>query len=142
MNQLNKIDDIPVNPSPKTKLTIPIVSAYLNRGYNQVQIANACNVSRQAVSQFISVHHDRLIVLGSDDLLAHKYRLLAHELLDSINPDIIDQASLKDRLVTAGIATDKDRLLSGQATAITVNVSLLQDIDNLLETIDISPTEE
>ena len=139
MNHIDVIDHIPANPAPKTRLTVPIVSAYLNRGYNQADIARACNVSKQAVSQFIAVHHDKLIVLGSDDLLAHKYRLLAHELLDSINPDIIDQASLKDRMVTAGIATDKDRLLSGQATAITVNVSLVQDIDNILDTIDIIP---
>ena len=139
MNHIDVIDHIPANPAPKTRLTVPIVSAYLNRGYNQADIARACNVSKQAVSQFIHYNHDRLIVLGSDDLLAHKYRALAHELLDSINPDIIDQASLKDRLVTAGIATDKDRLLSGQATAITVNVSLVQDIDNILDTIDIIP---
>ena len=37
------------------------------------------------------------------------------------------------------VRENKDRLLSGQATAITVNVSLVQDIDNILDTIDIIP---
>ena len=139
MEHLEKLESLPVNPAPKTRLTIPIVSAYLNRGYTQADISRACNVSKQAVSQFIQVHHDRLIQLGSDDILSHKYRLLTHQLLDSVTPESIEAASLKDRMVTAGIATDKDRLLSGQATAITVNVSLVQDIDNILDTIDIIP---
>jgi predicted DNA-binding protein YlxM (UPF0122 family) len=103
----------------KVKLTVPLIATYLTRGYPQTQIAKICNVSKQAVNDYIDRHYDELgPLVGNDTYLAVKCRHTADKALNIIH-EVLDDCTKKDLIAlnaVAGTQIDKYRLLSGQST--------------------------
>jgi len=57
------------------------------------------------------------MVKDAEERLTDQLEILAQEIVDSIGPADIEKASLRDRVVAAGILIDKKRLIKGQATS-------------------------
>ncbi len=137
---------------PKLRLSIPLVAAYLSRGKTQVEIARACNLSRQAINQYISTHYDDLLpLIGDDHYLGIKTKHIANQAMDKMSSVLIDIVPDKKDLVTlniiAGTMIDKSRLLSGQPTVI-IDHNIVADLSDVLsaipseDIIDVSPPSE
>ncbi len=69
--------------------------------------------------------------------IAAMYDDLAQRILKSISDETIKEARLRDRVISAGVCTDKSRLISGQSTA---NVALYTKVD--LSLIELHEQEE
>ncbi len=69
--------------------------------------------------------------------IAAMYDDLAQRILKSISDETIKEARLRDRVISAGVCTDKSRLISGQSTA---NVALYTKVN--LSLIELHEQEE
>lgn len=112
----------------KIKLSVPLLTTYLTKGYQIPQIANICNVSRQAIHDYINRHTELQPLLESDGYMAHKCKAVAGKAL-GIMDRVLDEDFSKKDLVSLNIMTgtliDKYRLLSDQSTQnIAVDASL------------------
>ncbi len=148
----------------KVKLTIPLVATYLKHMYTQTQIANICNISPQAVSDYIKRHYDDLapLVDKTDSVAATQSQHLANIAKEKI-VDIIDTCKdfgKRDLIPLTAVSdrhTQQYRLLSDKATqnvsVVTAKTNikeiedeqqlLLKDIDRLENSIDSgSPTSD
>lgn len=65
--------------------------------------------------------------------VATLYEDLAHRILESISDDTIEEAKLRDRVVSAGVATDKSRLLRGEATQHISCQTMHMDLNELIK---------
>jgi predicted DNA-binding protein YlxM (UPF0122 family) len=89
----------------------------LNPDITQKELAERCNVSRQAVSQM-------LIRYGIDDKCLESFKKsradifagIQETVAASFTPEDIKKASFKDRVVAMGILYDKERLERGEST--------------------------
>ncbi len=125
---LDMIDD------HKVKLSVPLVASYLARGIRQVDIARICNVSRQAVNDYIKTHYDELAPLVDDgNILIMKAKHIASKAQENIIT-VLDQAPEKKDLfalnAVRGTHIDKYRPLSDKSTS---NVSIDQVRTNITE---------
>lgn len=113
------LNNIPPPDNLKVKLSIPLIAAYLKRGYNENQIATVCNISRQAVNEYISRHEEELLpLIENDGYLALRARNIACKAMDRIDINL-DSTTQKDLIALnaiSGTHVDKYRLLSGQST--------------------------
>lgn len=120
-------DDIDLFDSAKSappilhrhKLTIPVVSMYIRKGYSQAEIAKLHNVSRQAVDAFVERHREVLAdVLQYEEIFPTviKYNNIIIE--KSIDSNDIKKASLLQKRTAVGIGIDKHQLLAGRPTEI------------------------
>ena len=128
MQALDMIDD------HKVKLSVPLVASYLARGIRQADIARICNVSRQAVNDYIKTHYEQLAPLVDDgNIMIMKAKHIASKAQENIIT-VLDQAPEKKDLfalnAVSGTHIDKYRLLSDKATS---NVSIDQITSNIKE---------
>lgn len=64
------------------------------------------------------------------ELIAEEYTQINFRILKSITDTDIKAAKLRDRIVSAGICTDKSRLIKGQSTAnILTGAKIIEDAD-------------
>ncbi len=111
----------------KIKLSVPLISVYLAKGYRQVDIAKDCNISEQAVSNFIKKHRDEIIPLidTTDGIAAFRAKHIANKVEDKIEDILaVEEFNKKDispLTIAYGVHTDKYRLLSDKSTQ---NVSI------------------
>lgn len=123
-----------LNTTVKVPLKVPLIASYLSKGYKPYQIADFCNVSDSAVSQYITKHLDKLLPLidntdGYAALNAKYIADLAQERLIKHLP----KATKKDLFALnaiSGTHIDKYRLLSDKSTQ---NVSMQVNDDNIKE---------
>lgn len=110
----------------KIPLSVQLIALYLRQGKKQSDIANLCNVSRQAVNDYIKKHYDELgpLTCKDDSLLAltalstvNKAQKQLNKWLDK--PSSAKQPAVLNNIISVGI--DKYRLLTGQSTE---NVSI------------------
>ncbi len=125
---LDMIDDF------KIKLSVPLLASYLARGIRQADIARICNVSRQAVNDYIKTHYEELAPLVDDgNILVMKSKHIASKAQENIMV-VLDQAPEKKDLfalnAVSGTHIDKFRILSDKSTA---NVSYEQLDANIEE---------
>lgn len=115
---LNKLTKV------KVRLNPPLIVAYLSKGYTQEQIAEYCNVSASAVSQYISKHCDKLLPLlsSTDDadlygaLKARYVADLAQDRLIKHLPTATNKQLVALNMIS-GVHIDKYRLLSDKSTS-------------------------
>lgn len=122
-----KIEDVEVLPAVRddTPLNVEMLTIMLNKQYSQADIARAFNVSDQAVSQFIQRHKAKIQrLINFDEAMAAKWLSLTDEITQSVDPDIIKKASLRDRIISAATAQDKARDLQGKTQA-PFNINIL-----------------
>jgi len=118
-----------LKPNFKVKLSVPLIAAYLKQGKKQTDIATACNVSDQAVSDYIKRHNDKLLPLvePTDTYLATKSLHVANMAMDNLSK-LLDSPPNKKELIAlnaiSGTHTDKYLTLSGKPTEITENREL------------------
>ncbi len=111
----------------KIKLSVPLISVYIAKGYRQVDIAKDCNISEQAVSNFIKKHRDEIIPLidTTDGIAAFRAKHIANKVEDKIEDILaVEEFNKKDigsLTIAYGVHTDKYRLLSDKSTQ---NVSI------------------
>ena len=111
---------------PPQVLTVPVVAGLISRGQSNADIARLFGVSAQAVSQFIQRHDTQLACLkDADAYLSAKLKAVTIETIDSIDMSCIQKAGLRDRVISAGVMIDKQRLIDGQSTA---NISMFSHI--------------
>lgn len=124
---VKNIDNLDVKPA--IKLSVPLLASYLIKNYKQADIARLCNVSPQAVNDYIFRHYDELgPLIGKDDgLIAMKCKHVANKAMDRIDQHL-DETTKKDLValnIISGTHIDKYRLLNGQSTQ---NVSVFHHI--------------
>ncbi len=128
----------------KVKLTIPLITKLLLEAMTVSQIARQCNVSPQAVSQFIKRHYDKIIVNAdpTGKLLAYKNKLIAAQATDHIDKilsiETFTKRDLQSLSIVNGVATDKMRLLQGESTqnlSVASSERSIKDIDSELDAI-------
>ena len=116
---LDKIDDC------KVKLSVPLVASYLSRGIRQADIARICNVSPQAVNDYIKRHSDQLApLIDGENILIMKAKHIASKAQENIITILDDRPEKKDMFALnaiSGTHIDKYRLLSDKSTS---NISL------------------
>ena len=111
----------------KIKLSVPLISVYIAKGYRQVDIAKDCNISEQAVSNFIKKHREEIIPLidTTDGIAAFRAKHIANKAEDKIENILdVEEFNKKDigpLTIAYGVHTDKYRLLSDKSTQ---NVSI------------------
>ena len=121
------LDDLAKNH--KVKLSIPLLATYLKRGVRQGDIAKICNVSHQAVSDYIKRHYDKLAPL-TDSTGAYQAAKAQH-IADFAQDRLLKhlpETEKKDLFALnaiSGTHIDKYRLLSDKSTQ---NVSM--DVNN------------
>lgn len=123
------------------------------------QVAIDCGVPERTAQRFLSrMEKDYLpMKLVAEKVqtegLRDLFGTVARKILESIHPDDIKKAGLKDKLIAAGIATDKLNVLSDRPTQIIrteqYNVDLVaaakvltQEIERRGMTIDIDPIDQ
>ena len=116
---LDKIDGC------KVKLSVPLVASYLSRGIRQADIARICNVSPQAVNDYIKRHSDQLApLIDGENILIMKAKHIASKAQENIITILDDTPEKKDLFAlnaVSGTHIDKYRLLSNRSTQ---NVSM------------------
>ena len=124
---LDKIDGC------KVKLSVPLVASYLSRGIRQADIARICNVSPQAVNDYIKRHSDQLApLIDGEDILIMKAKHIASKAQENIITILDDTPEKKDMIALnaiSGTHIDKYRLLSDKSTS---NISIVKPISQLL----------
>lgn len=118
----------------KVKLNVPLVASYLSRGVRQADIARICNVSPQAVNDYIKRHSDQLAPLIDDNnILIMKAKHIASKAQENIL-NVLDMPPDKKDLfalnAASGTHIDKYRLLSEKSTS---NISIDQHRENIKE---------
>ena len=114
---LDVADIAPVSRPKGVKLDE--IVALKRRGFTDAEAGKQLGVSRQAVSAMlkrsgVDLADVEVFKEAEPDILASKRKLL----LDSITEkDIAATKSVRDRMVSYGIAVDKSRLLSGESTS-------------------------
>ena len=123
---LDKIDGC------KVKLSVPLVASYLSRGIRQADIARICNVSPQAVNDYIKRHSDQLApLIDGENILIMKAKHIASKAQENIITILDDTPEKKDMFALnaiSGTHIDKYRLLSDKSTQ---NVSMAVNDSNL-----------
>ena len=111
---LDKIDGC------KVKLSVPLVASYLSRGIRQADIARICNVSPQAVNDYIKRHSDQLApLIDGENILIMKAKHIASKAQENIITILDDTPEKKDMIALnaiSGTHIDKYRLLSDKST--------------------------
>lgn len=114
--------DKDVQPSPRAPKNTPIKKILnhisLNPDATQKEIAEACNVSHQAVSQM-------LIRYGINDKCLESFKKSRADIFAGIQETVastlsegdIKKASVRDRTILLGTLYDKERLERGQSTS-------------------------
>ncbi len=109
-----------VDTPVKTTLSVPLLSAYLSRGWSQVRIADALGVSRQAVDQYIDRHYDELRpILDGDSYMAAYNKQIAIKAMRRVEQGIDECDPAKNLLplnAISGTHQEKSRLWAGQST--------------------------
>ena len=85
----------------KVKLSVPLIASYLDKGYTQANIARICNVSYQAVSDYIKRHYDELapLVDTTDGILAMRSKHLANKAQEKIEGILeVDNFNKRERV--------------------------------------------
>ena len=126
----------------KIPLSVPLIVDSLNAGLKQFEIAEMCNITFQAVSDYKTRHSNEISLLldKTDKMLATKHKLNTLKATEKLSlaldfeppkKDIIPLVAVIDRLTPAF------RLLQGQATAINDNrdivISLQANIERFLD---------
>ena len=114
-----------LNTTVKVPLKIPLIASYLSKGYKAYQIAEVCNVSDSAVSQYIAKYYDKLLPLVDNEdvynaMQAKYIANLAQERLIEHLPNS-EKKDLFALNAISGTHIDKYRLLSDKSTQ---NVSM------------------
>lgn len=118
----------------KVSLSVPLVASFLTKQLRQRDIARACNVSDQAVSQYIRTHADKLAPLLDHDsgLPAMMSKHIAVEAKGKLKTILeVETFTKKDIVplnILAGTQDDKYRLLSDKSTQ---NMSINTVTDNI-----------
>lgn len=114
--ELNDIEAPPLI-TLKPRLSVPLVAALLQKLYQKADIARYFNTSYQAVDQYIDRHIDELEpFLDFDNVLSAEFKLKALKIIKSVDDKDIQKANLRDKLISAGVAVDKFRLIDGEST--------------------------
>jgi hypothetical protein len=100
-------------------------------GYSCRHIARELQRSPHTVARLLKMPTVAAEVSTQKMELADLYEKLCRDTLESITTETIQDASLQQRAVSAGIFTDKSRLLRGESTS-NVDVHLLLDIATML----------
>ena len=123
-----------IEANHKVKLTIPLIASYLKRGATRADIARVCNVSHQAVSDYVQRHHDALapLVDSSGTYQATKAQHVADMAQDRLIEHLpaTDKKDLIALNAISGTHIDKYRLLSDKSTQ---NVSVDVVTGNIAE---------
>lgn len=146
------LDEIDV--ARKVRLSIPLVATYLKRGTSQANIARICNISRQAVNDFIHTHADDLgpLIDKDDSVIANTFKHITNKTAGKITTILDEDMSKKDLValnMIMGTTADKYRVFSNQSS---LNVSVrtvVSDLearkkellDGLDAAIDITPSK-
>ncbi len=122
---LDKIDGY------KVKLCVPLVASYLLRGIRQADIARICNVSPQAVNDYIKRHSDQLAPLvDGENILIMKAKHIASKAQENIITILDDTPEKKDMIALnaiSGTHIDKYRILSDKSS---INININQVTTN------------
>lgn len=115
-NGIDKLD-----PDIILKLSVPLLAVYLKRGVSQAEISRICNVSKQAVNDYIHRHADQLTPLidRDDGIMAMTAKHIAAKAGAKLQTVLDDEMTKKDLValnMVYGTAIDKARLLSGAST--------------------------
>lgn len=110
-----------IEPQIKIKLSVPVIAVYLKKGLTITQIANICNVSPQAVDQYIDRHSEALgpLIDRDDGLIAMKAKHLHDRAMDKLI-EHVEHATQKEMValnMISGTHFDKYRLGTNQSTA-------------------------
>jgi len=124
---INTLDTL---PKIKVKLSVPLIATFLATQYNPYQISKKCNISHQAVNDYIKRHYDKLVPLidNQDVLAAMHSKYIAQQAKDKLN-DILNTCTTFDKrdLIPLTAVSDRHtnqyRLLSDKSTS---NVSVDQ----------------
>lgn len=90
------------------------IKLQLASGNSIRRVARITGRSRPTVAKVKKDHHSAIEELQTQ--LAGDFMELANRLVSSIDEETIKKAPLQARVVSAGIAVDKSRLISGQST--------------------------
>jgi len=128
-----------LSPDIKVKLTVPLIASYLKNGYKQSKIAELCNVSFQAVSDYIKRHNEEFLplVAPNDNYMATKAQIIASKAQDRLL-NHLDESTKKDLMALnaiSGTHVDKYMLLSGKPTEIHANFDIAADLNKLIDQI-------
>lgn len=94
------------------------VKAYAEAGYSLKKISKMCGVSIETVRTIkASNKYDRALIEALKKGLADKYYRVADKALNAISDSKLANSSAPQLILTAATATDKARLIEGQATA-------------------------
>jgi len=119
----------------KIRLSVPLLIAYFKRGYNESQIANVCNISRQAVNDYVSRHYTELEpMLESDGYLAVRCKYIAVKAQDRIL-EHLDSTGTKDLMALnaiSGTHIDKYGKLTGIPDVIDIR-AVTADITGIIK---------
>ncbi len=129
----NTLENLEINH--QVKLSVPLLATYLKRGVSQSEIARICNVSPQAVHDYIKRHYDKLSPLVDSTGLhqAAKAQHIADFAQDRLLLHLkeTDKKDLFALNAISGTHIDKYRLLSDKSTQ---NVSMDVNNANISET--------
>lgn len=119
----------------KVKLSIPLLATYLKRGVNMSEISRICNITPQAVSDYIKRHYDKLSPLVDETglLQATKAQHVADFAQDRLLLHLrdTDKKDLFALNAISGTHIDKYRLLSDKSTENVSMTSLDTSLDDL-----------
>ena len=120
----------------KTKLSVPLLAAFLNAGHSQSKIATTCNISRQAVNDYITRHYNELepLVDTTDGLMAMQSKHIAVKAMNQLTK-VLDMQPKRSDLVSlstvAGTMIDKTLILQGKATQIVKYEDMGKELEEL-----------
>lgn len=91
-------------------------------GKSYCAIARETGRTKETIKKYAEKPEAQAEIAATQSKLADDYESLARRMITSISDDDIHKINARDRTVSAGIATDKMRLLREQSSA---NVSLI-----------------
>ena len=97
-----------------------------------------CGISHQAVYEYKNNHEEQINVLldKSDNILSLQHKLNTYKASKNLSTCLADATTKKDIIPNVAVIdrlTPAFRLLDGKATEITANMSLIADVNQLLE---------
>lgn len=119
----------------------------LGKTYNQV--AKELSRDPKSIKKWLTQPEVAQEIVELKKEVAGLYEDLSQRILESITDETIKEAKLRDRVISAGVCTDKSRLLKGQSTQniagifFQVHESYEKDMNNRLKVEgNINQTEE
>ena len=116
-NQLPNIT-IPRNRSGPKGIPIEAILAYKAQGLTKKEIAERLGINPSTVTIRLRPYHQTLE--NTDNFKNYRATILAYwqqRILQSITPRDLEKANLRDKVISASILYDKERLESGKSTS-------------------------